>query len=246
MKLATWLPFSDNDRFLWMEVLVLNFYTEEPRNPANACVIWLHGLGANGEDMRGVVDAFPAMDVSIRHVFVDAPVRPVTLNNRMPMRAWYDLTGLTLQDRDDRDGILQSERALDEIIAAQISQGLQPQQIYLAGFSQGGAMALFMGLRTQRNLGGILALSAYLPLQQECLGSQHKALPIFMAKGMADPIVIPAWTNLSFDFVRTQGFTQVVCKDYAMEHTICLEEIRDAAKWLQTQIQRFVIQGETL
>jgi phospholipase/carboxylesterase len=244
--IAIYLPFSDNYTFLRVECAVLNFHTIEPQKPAEACVIWLHGLGANGADMRGVVDAFPAMDVAIRHVFVDAPVRPVTLNNHMSMPAWYDLTGLTLQDRDDQVGILQSERALDEIIALQIDQGFQPQKIYLAGFSQGGAMALFVGLRSQRPLGGIVALSAYLPLRRECSGGQHLTLPIFMATGLADPIVIPAWTKLSYDFVRSQRFSDTICKDYPMGHTICLEEIRDVSHWLQTKIQHSVKQGETI
>ena len=107
-------------------------------------------------------------------------------------------------------------------------------------------MALFVGLRSQRPLGGIVALSAYLPLQRECSGSQHLTLPIFMAKGLADPIVMPAWTKLSFDFVSSQGFSDAICKDYLMEHTICIEEIRDVAQWLQTKIQQGIKQGETI
>jgi phospholipase/carboxylesterase len=223
-----------------MEFFVLNFDTVEPQHPAQACVIWLHGLGASGADMRGVVDELPPLAVPVRHVFVDAPVRPITLNNHMHMPAWYDVTGFTLQDREDREGILASERAIDDIIAAQIAQGFQPQQIYLAGFSQGGAMALLMGLRTQRNLGGVLALSAYLPLQKECVAPKHANLPIFMAMGTLDQVVMPAWTKLSYDFLKSQGLTQIIWKEYAMGHSICMEEVRDISGWLQTQIQRFI------
>lgn len=221
-----------------MEYFVLNTYTEEPLQPAQACVIWLHGLGSSGSNMRGVTQAFPSMSIPIRHVFVDAPARPVTLNNHMVMPAWYDVTGLTLQDREDREGILQSEQAVDDIIAVQIAQGLPSHQIYLAGFSQGGAMSLLMGLRTERQLGGVIALSAYLPLQKECVSGTYKTLPIFMAMGTADPVVVPAWTKISYEFVKAQGFADIVWKEYAMEHMICLEEIMDIAQWLQTQIQQ--------
>ncbi len=225
---------------------MLSIYTEEPQEPAQACVVWLHGLGSNGANMRGVVEAFPPLSVPIRHVFVDAPVRPVTLNNHMQMQAWYDITGLSLQDREDRDGILQSERALDDIIAAQITQGIAPQHIFLAGFSQGGAMALFVGLRTQRQLGGIIALSAYLPLQKECLSDEHVILPIFMAMGTADQVVMPAWTKISRDFIVSRGFTRLTWNEYPMGHTICMEEITDIAVWLKTQIGQTVRQGETI
>ncbi|MCR9192031.1 MAG: alpha/beta hydrolase [Gammaproteobacteria bacterium] len=225
---------------------MLDFYTEESSQSALACVIWLHGLGASASDMRGVVKALPANLVPIEHVFVDAPVRPVTLNNHMAMRAWYDLTGLSLQDRDDREGILQSEHDLDAVIDAQIAKGFQPQQIYLAGFSQGGAMALFLGLRTQKRLGGILALSAYLPLRADCSSGGHMTLPIFMAIGKTDPVVLPAWTRLSYDFVMSRGFTDVGWKEYPMEHMICMEEITDMAHWLEQHIRVASTQGEII
>lgn len=228
-----------------MESFVLNIYTDEPVRPAKACVIWLHGLGANGADMRGVVDELPSFAMPVRHVFVDAPVRPITLNNHMPMPAWYDVTGFTLADREDREGILASEQAIDTIIAAQIAQGFQPQQIYLAGFSQGGAMALLIGLRTQRNLGGIIALSAYLPLQKDCRDPKQLDLPIFMAMGTLDQVVVPAWTKLSYEFVKSQGCTQIIWKEYAMGHTVCMQEVLDVSQWLQTHIQQYM-QGETL
>lgn len=227
-----------------MGILVLTTYTIDPPKSAQACVIWLHGLGSSGANMRGVAEALPEMSMAIRHVFVDAPIRPVTLNNHIPMRAWYDLTGLTLENRDDRDGILQSEDALSEIIAAQIQQGFQAQYIYLGGFSQGGAMALFTALRTQYPLGGALALSSYLPLQQECLSSSNQSLPIFIAAGLSDQVVVPIWTKASYEFVKKQGFSDIEYKEYAMEHSICIEEMRDVAQWLQTKMQRTTPQGE--
>ena len=217
---------------------MLNTFTKEPSQSAQACVIWLHGLGSSAENMQGVLQALPLLPIPIRHVFVDAPVRPVTLNNRMLMPAWYDIRGMSLQDREDKEGILESMLAIEEIIAAQIKQGMQSQQIYLAGFSQGGAMALLIGLRTEQNLGGVLALSAYLPLQNEAVNHQNKQLPIFMAMGTEDLVVLPQWTKLSYEFIKSQGFTQIVWKEYTMEHTICYEEVRDIAQWLHMQIQR--------
>jgi len=196
--------------------------------------------------MQGVVDAFPLNCTPMEHVFIDAAVRPVTMNNHMPMRAWYDLTGLTLQDRDDREGILQSERDINLVIAAQIAKGFRPETIYLAGFSQGGAMALFMGLRTQQKLGGVVALSAYLPQQSECVSNTHLDLPIFMAMGSLDPIVLPAWTKISHEFVVSQGFTNVLWKEYPIEHSICIEEIMDVVSWIEQRIKTVATHGEMI
>lgn len=223
---------------------MLNIYTTEPRQPAQACIIWLHGLGANGADMQRVVDAAPPIAAQVRHIFVDAPIRPITLNNHMPMQAWYNISGLSFQDREDRDGILQSEQAIRGIVTAQMTAGMQAQQIYLAGFSQGAAMALFVGLRAKQSLGGIIALSGYLPLASDCMGSTHPQLPIFMAMGTVDPIVMPAWTQQSYSFIQSQGYNQVVWKEYVMEHTICMEEIHDIVQWLQVHIQQRLKQGE--
>lgn len=225
---------------------MLKTYTKEPDRPAIACVIWMHGLGADAANMMGVADVFPDSATPIRHVFVDAPIRPVSLNNNMPMRAWYNLSGLTLQDRDDREGILQSEQEIETIIAEQLTQGFQPNQIYLAGFSQGGAMALFIGLRAQHALGGVIALSAYLPQQADCLVGGCLSLPIFMAMGTLDPIVIPAWTKLSYDFVLSRGFHQVCWKEYNIEHTICIQEIVDLSRWLEAQITTTIDSGDRL
>lgn len=225
---------------------MLKFFVKESPQPAQACVIWLHGLGSSGENMSAVATAIPHASLALEHVFVDAPVRPVTMNNHMPMRAWYDLTGINLHNRDDRLGILDSEKEINHIITQQIDKGFHSQQIYLAGFSQGGAMALFIGLRTQRLLGGVLSLSAYLPQQVDCTTNHHLNLPIFMAMGRHDPIVLPAWTKLSYDFVISRGFQNVVWKEYPMEHMICMDEIRDMTNWLDEHITLAAEQRESL
>lgn len=215
---------------------MLNVYIEEPQQQAIACVIWMHGLGANANDMVGVVKQLP-IGVPVRHVFVDAPVRPVTLNNNMPMRAWYDIVGFKLTDRQDREGLLQSEGMIRQIIENQVIAGLKHEQIFLAGFSQGGAMALFTGLRSPAPLAGVIALSGYLPLPAECEQEPlNTNLSVFIAGGTFDPIVLPSWTKHSFDWLQSRGFQQITRHEYPMEHSICAAEIRDLIRWLTAEI----------
>jgi len=218
-------------------------YVKEPNQPAQACVIWMHGLGSDAQNMMGVADVMPST-VPLRHVFVDAPVRPVTLNNHMPMRAWYNIVGLKLMDREDREGILQSEKMILDVITGQLAEGFTSKQIYLAGFSQGGAMALFIGLRSIAPLGGVIALSSYLPLISECEQALIPSTPIFMAMGEQDPIVLPSWTRQSYDWLLSQQFKHISWKQYPMEHIICIEEIRDLSHWLGEQVSLVTCGGE--
>lgn len=215
--------------------MFLNVYLKEPQQQAQACVIWLHGLGANANDMFGVAELLPA-SLPVRHVFVDAPVRTVTLNNNMSMQAWYDIVGVQLTDREDKEGIAQSETLIRKVIDNQLSDGFKHHQIYLAGFSQGSAMALVTGLRTSTPLGGIIALSGYLPLASECEPLLDMSTPILIAAGSFDPVVWPAWTKASFDWLQSRGFKKLTWNEYPMEHTICNEEISDLARWLTLQI----------
>ena len=215
---------------------MLNVYIKESQQPARACVIWMHGLGADANDMVGVATQLP-MTVPVRHVFIDAPVRPVTLNNHMPMRAWYDIVGMKLTDREDHDGLKRSEGMIHQVIEQQLAAGFHSDQIFLAGFSQGGAMALFTGLRSAIPLAGIVTLSGYLPLATECDPVLvNSSTPVFIAGGRFDPIVLPAWTKQSFDWLQARGFQHLAWHDYSMEHSICVEEIRDLAKWFTARI----------
>lgn len=225
---------GDNLAF-WSEACSLNVYVKEPQLPAQACVIWMHGLGADAQDMMGLA-AELSLTVAIRHVFMNAPVRPVTLNNRMQMRAWYDITGTTLTDREDSEGIKEADDMIRQVIADQLAEGFLPKQIFLAGFSQGGAMALYTGLHTAMLLGGVIALSAYLPLASACNAVLKRDTPIFMAAGLYDPIVLPAWTKQSAGYIASQGFQQLTWHEYPMEHAVCAQEIRDLAQWLTTQV----------
>lgn len=213
----------------------MSIYVKDPEQTAQACVIWMHGLGADAQDMAGLAAELP-LTVPVRHVFLDAPVRPVTLNNNMLMRAWYDISGMSLTDREDSAGIKESEQMICEVIGAQIEAGFSAKQIFLAGFSQGGAMALYTGMHSSMPLGGLIVLSAYLPLLSTCQIAQDKQTAIFAAGGLYDPIVLPIWTHMSIDYLRQQGFEQIAQHDYPMEHSICNEEIVDLANWLNQQV----------
>ena len=215
--------------------MLLNVYIKEPQQQAVACVIWMHGLGADAKDMAGLAEQL-SLNAPVRHVFIDAPVRPVTLNNHLPMRAWYDILGTNLTDREDREGIMQSEGIIRQAFDSQIEYGFESRQIFLAGFSQGGAMALFAGLQMPLPMGGIIALSSYFPLASTCNISQSTHTPIFFASGQYDPLVLPAWTSLTIETLRNKGFQQIERHEYPMEHSVCLEEIRDISSWLDKQI----------
>lgn len=212
-----------------------NVYIIEPKEQPVACVIWMHGLGADAKDMMGLAKQLP-LSKPVRHVCLDAPIRPVTLNNHIPMRAWYDIVGLKLTDREDREGLLQSEARILDVIHSQCVEGFKASEIYLAGFSQGGAMALFTGLRSTLSLGGIIALSSYLPLSSECHPNLDKQTPIFLARGSLDPLVLPEWTKQTEQFLNKHGFQHVASHEYPMAHTICAEEASDLMGWLSLQL----------
>ncbi|WP_074881812.1 alpha/beta hydrolase [Legionella jamestowniensis] len=204
---------------------------KEPKQQAVACIIWMHGLGADASDMAGLADQL-IVNVPIRHVFLDAPVRPVTINNGMAMRAWYDILDLKFTAREDKEGILSSEEQILQIIQAQMEQGISSDKIFLAGFSQGGAMALHTALHVTYPLGGVIALSAYLPLASECSPSLAKKTPLFFGFGTYDTIVLPAWSKLTIDWLLAQGYDNLKWHTYSMEHSICMEEIKDLSLWL--------------
>ncbi len=182
----------------------MNTVVIEPVQKAQACMIWMHGLGAGADDMAGLAKQLPLKHMPVRHVALNAPVRPVTLNQGMSMPAWYDITGFSLTDREDKAGILASEQIILDVIKAQIADGFSPSTIFLAGFSQGGAMALFTALRTEVALGGVIALSAYLPLASECeIKLDKKTFRAEVVMRISDHFEkIPADTSAS---ILTQG-----------------------------------------
>lgn len=215
----------------------MSFYMKEPQGKAQACIMWMHGLGADSSDMASLVEQLSLQELAIRHVFVDAPKRPVTLNGGMVMPAWYDIFGMDLADREDKTGVEQSESYIRQVMGIQIKEGLHAQQIFLAGFSQGGAMALHTALHTEARLGGVIALSAYLPLANHSKPQLDKKTPFFMGCGQFDPIVLPKWSQMSRECLLAEGYKDIAYHLYPMEHSICFEEIEELSFWIIKQVQ---------
>jgi phospholipase/carboxylesterase len=197
-------------------------------------VIWLHGLGADGHDFEPIVPELrlPA-DLPLRFVFPHAPMRPVTINGGMVMRAWYDIVTLDAEGRADADGVRESTAILEALIAREIERGIPAQKIVIAGFSMGGAIAIHTALHTAHELAGLMALSTYLPLPADVEGSGgSRDLPVFMAHGSFDPMVPMQWGRLSAQKLEETGFS-VEWRDYPMAHAVCPQEIADIGAWLQ-------------
>jgi phospholipase/carboxylesterase len=199
-----------------------------------AAVIWLHGLGADGHDFEPVVPELRLPDrLSVRFVFPHAPIRPVTINQGMRMRAWYDILRLG-GGMEDEAGIRASEQLLVQLIRREGERGITPSRIVLAGFSQGGAIALQTTLRFPEKLAGALALSTYLPLAAKASAEKTAAsmmTPVFMAHGSYDPMIALENAQRSRDALIGLGY-RVEWHEYPMPHSVCAEEIGDIAAWL--------------
>lgn len=208
----------------------------EPPESATASVIWLHGLGADGHDFEPIVaELGDAVTRNVRYVFPHAPRMPVTINGGAVMRAWYDIADTDLANRADESGVRASAGFLEGLIEEQLARGLSSSRILLAGFSQGGAIALHTGLRYAKTLAGILALSTYLPLQEAAKGEIQEAnrkIPIFLAHGSQDPVIPLALSERSRAFLVSLGYP-VQSHTYPMPHAVCPEEIRDIRVWLE-------------
>lgn len=205
---------------------------------AQHSIIWLHGLGADGQDFVPIADELK-LPVAVRYIFPHAPMRPVTINGGFVMRAWYDIAGQSMDTQQDTAGIRASQSLVDILIAQEVAHGIAPHNIFLAGFSQGGAIALHTALRQTAPLGGVLALSSYLPLAETApreLLEQTKATPVFMAHGRSDPIVPYALGVASRDALLKFGYA-VEWHEYAMQHSVCGEELGDIAAWLGQKIE---------
>ena len=201
-----------------------------------AAVIWLHGLGADGNDFAGLV---PELNLAgcppIRFIFPHAPSIAVTLNGGYVMPAWYDIMGTDLVSRQDAAGIQKSEQAITALIDCEIARGIAPEHIVLAGFSQGCAMALHTGLRLPYRLAGIMALSGYLPLADRFVDERHAAnahTPVFMAHGTQDPVVVVARGESSRDALAAMGHP-VQWHTYPMQHSVHPREIADISVFLK-------------
>lgn len=211
----------------------------EPAAKANAAVIWLHGLGADGHDFVSIVPELGLpKDHAIRFVFPHAPVRAVTINNGMKMRAWYDILSLTRMDRQDEAGIKDSERIVHGFIQRELDIGVPAQRIVIAGFSQGGAITLHTALRYPKTLGGVLALSTYLPLADKLASeacAANRTTPILMCHGEFDPVLPYALGENSCEILRAEGY-EVDWRNYPMQHQVCMEEIEVMGEWLKKRL----------
>jgi phospholipase/carboxylesterase len=201
-------------------------------NPTGS-IIWLHGLGADGHDFEPIVPELrlPA-GVPLRFVFPHAPVQPVTINGGMAMRSWYDVLSFDSEGRADRDGVLKSSAILEGLIAREIERGIAADKIVIAGFSQGGAVAIHTALQTEHNIAGLMALSTYMALPDDAKNAvSRKDLPIFMAHGSLDPVLQMAWGRSSADKLIEAGYEVEWC-EYPMAHAVCPQEIADIGVWL--------------
>lgn len=203
-------------------------------------VLWLHGLGADGNDFAPIVPelvrpGWPAL----RFVFPHAPMRAITINNGLRMRAWYDIAGMDFANRADAAGVAESIAQVDALIAREAERGVGPSRLLLAGFSQGGAITLAAGVRRSVPLAGLIALSTYLPgadALPEFAAEAAKAQPVFMGHGTSDPVVLPAYGQRSAEALRGGGFN-VDWHSYPMAHSVCAEEIRDLGDWMSQRLR---------
>ena len=206
--------------------------TETP----TATVIWLHGLGADGNDFVPIVPELKLPDdLGIRFIFPNAPHQPVSCNGGYVMRSWYDIYSLNDFDREDKNGLMQSQQTVEELIQNEIKRGIKPNRIILMGFSQGGAVVLHTGLRYSQRLAGICALSTYLPLRDDVMKEKHNAnanIPIFMAHGLHDTVVRYEFGEKSCQLLQQLGYS-INWSSYPMEHNVCAEEINDISTWIQ-------------
>jgi phospholipase/carboxylesterase len=207
--------------------------------PADAAVIWMHGLGADGHDFVPLIPELALPESArVRFVFPHAAVRPVTVNAGYAMRAWYDIRELTPEGRDDEAGLEEARACIEHHIASERSGGIEARRIVLAGFSQGGAVALHVGLRHAETLGGIIALSCYLPLRAHLSREMHaanRATSILMCHGREDEVVLHAFGVQSRDVMLAAGL-KVEWRQYSVGHGLCLPEIFDISAWLKFQL----------
>ena len=218
-----------------MSDLLQNIEIETAPNPT-AAIIWLHGLGADGNDFVPLVRELGLQGLpGIRFVFPHAKTMPVTINGGYVMRAWYDITGAELTRREDEGGLRASQRDVEALIAREKARGIPASRIILAGFSQGCAMTLQTGMRHPEKLAGMLCLSGYLPLAATVAAERTEeslATPIFMAHGTHDNVVPFVRAQQSAQVLKELGY-QVEWHEYMMQHSLCLEEVQDISKWIR-------------
>lgn len=217
----------------------LAYVDVKPSVPATAAVIWLHGLGDSGHGFAPIVPELrlPAGH-SIRFLFPHAPERPVTINGGMRMRAWYDIKTMDLQNRADETGVRQSAELVSQLIDKVLATGIAPEKIMLAGFSQGGVIALHLLPRLPYKIAGVMALSTYMAVPDQLkteMNAQNKTTPVLVAHGVADPVVPLQAGQAAYNNLKYAGFN-VRWQDYRMEHSVCAQEVDDLSRFIQQQL----------
>ncbi|NKC11203.1 MAG: alpha/beta hydrolase fold domain-containing protein [Gammaproteobacteria bacterium] len=207
----------------------------EPAQAATGCVVWLHGLGADGHDFEPVVPHLGRISQCTRFVFPHAPMQPVTINGGMVMRAWYDITGMDIERGTDLEGIQASQATACQLIEQQVTAGIPAGRIVLAGFSQGGAIALHTGIRYGAKLAGIMGLSTYLPradLAETQAHAANRTTPILLSHGTRDPVVPIDLAKSSREHLCQLGYA-AKWYTYDLDHSVSPEELADIGAWLE-------------
>ncbi len=209
----------------------------QPEAEHKYSVIWLHGLGADGHDFEGLVpELHLTARTNIHFIFPNAPIQPVTINGGMSMRSWYDILEMSLERKVDIGGIYQSAALIEPLILQEIEKGIPSNNILLAGFSQGGVIALHTGLRYKHQLAGIIALSTYYPTVDQLeteRSAANNGIPIFMAHGIIDPIVAVESGKAAFNKLKAMDYN-IEWHDYLMEHRLCVEEIEHISAFINS------------
>ncbi len=223
-----------------MTVVPLERLTIEPKKEAEACVIWLHGLGDSGAGFAPVVPLLNIPEsLAVRFIFPHAPSLAVTINQGFVMPAWYDIKGMEMENRADMAGVLHSEKAIAALIDEQIESGIPSQKIILAGFSQGGVMSLFTGLRYNKSLAGIMALSCYLPTGDKLptqLSEANKQTPLLQQHGEQDEVV-PYEAGLSaYELIKSASYA-TQWQSYTMGHSVLPEQLQVIGQWLAERLR---------
>ena len=217
----------------------LPYIETNPVSEIKATVIWLHGLGDSGHGFAPIVPELRLPDaLGVRFVFPHAPERPVTINGGMRMRAWYDIKSMDFDKRADLNGVRESAEQVEQLIEAEISNGVPPEKIILAGFSQGGVIALHLGPRFSKSLGGIMGLSTYMCQPELLAGEAHPAnqqTPVFMAHGEMDDVVPIAMGKAAYDTLTANQYN-VSWQSYRMKHNLNMDEINAISQWLQARL----------
>ncbi len=213
---------------------MLDFISKKTGENPQLLIIWLHGLGADGHDFEPVVPQFANPDKNLQFIFPHAPIQPVTINGGMQMRSWYDIKMMDIGKMPDEAGIRESEQRVMELMDAQIQAGFKAEQIVLAGFSQGGAIALHTSVRCQYRLAGVVALSCYLPIPEKLTNEQsgkNLQTRYFMGHGTHDPVVPHALGHSSYAALKAAGYP-VSWHDYPLQHGVSMDELEDIKRFI--------------